>query len=149
MNVHYKSHIDRLTGDTVLKFYDMDKSSEIIGETRIEFIKDERYWTGRMTDELDNFDPDEFDGLEIKNGAYVEYLVIYNEYRGKGYFKHVMDCLIDFLRINIGQESCAILRASSENENIPNEKLVQLYERYGFYVLYDAGKDGVFMVFEY
>ena len=53
---------------------------------------------------------------------------------------------MDFINEIISDGSSVVLRAYSENSNITDDKLAEIYSRYGFVEIQDTDDDGIIMV---
>lgn len=53
---------------------------------------------------------------------------------------------MNFINKIISDDSSVVLRAYSENSNITDDKLAEIYSRYGFVEIQDTDDDGIIMV---
>ena len=68
----------------------------------------------------------------MKGGFYIQDLWINRPFRGNGYFMNMMSQVMKFIDLNKDEYACTVLRAYSENPDVPNEKLSEIYQRFGF-----------------
>lgn len=141
------SHND-YTGDVELQFFD---SNILIGNAEIELIERGDNFLRMMSDSVSDFDEDNFDSDELDNSFYIQDIYVEKKYRNKGYFKEIMPLILSEIdkiakKEFLTRDYSVILRAYAEDDNVPNEKLVELYSRYGFCEIQKTEEDGVIML---
>lgn len=136
------------TGDVLLHFFD---SNILIGNAEIELIERGDTFLRMMSDSVSDFDEDNFDGDELDKSFYIQDIYVEKKYRNKGYFKEIMPLILSEIDKIAKKEFSTrdysiMLRAYAEDDNVPNEKLVELYSRYGFCEIQETEEDGVIML---
>lgn len=136
------------TGDVLLHFFD---SNILIGNAEIELIERGDTFLSMMLDSVSDFDEDNFDSDELDKSFYIQDIYVEKKYRNKGYFKEIMPLILSEIDKIAKKEFSTrdysiMLRAYAEDDNVPNEKLVELYSRYGFCEIQETEEDGVIML---
>lgn len=136
------------TGDVLLHFFD---SNILIGNAEIELIERGDTFLRMMSDSVSDFDEDNFDGDELDKSFYIQDIYVEKKYRNKGYFKEIMPLILSEIDKIAKKEFSTrdysiMLRAYAEDDNVPNEKLVELYSRYGFCEIQETEEDGIIML---
>ena len=98
-----------------------------------------------MSDSILDLDESIFYGEQLKGGFYIQDLWINRPFRGNGYFMNMMSQVMKFIDLNKDEYACTVLRAYSENTNVPNEKLSEIYQRFGFSEEQETEDDGIIM----
>lgn len=146
--INVKISNNEYTGDVVLHFFD---SNILIGNAEIELIERGDNFLRMMSDSVSDFDEDNFDGDELDKSFYIQDIYVEKKYRNKGYFKEIMPIILSEID-NIAKKEfltrdySVMLRAYAEDDNVPNEKLVELYSRYGFCEIQETEEDGIIML---
>ena len=135
--------IDDNTNDVILGFFDGD---EYIGGADIEPIRYGEKLLDELNDSIDDFDGRALRRHKLDGGAYLQDIWIERKHRGNGYFSEMLKMTMDFIDNIISDGSSVVLRAYSENPNITDDKLSEIYSRYGFVEIQDTDDDGIIMV---
>lgn len=135
--------IDDLTKDIILTFY---IGKDEIGTARLEYIKNQYKFIDQMSDSISDLNGSIFYGEQLKGGFYIQDLWINRPFRGNGYFMNMLSQVMKFIDLNKDEYACTVLRAYSENPNVPNEKLSEIYKRFGFYAVQKTEDDGIIMI---
>lgn len=146
--VNVKISNNEYTGDVVLHFFD---SNILIGNAEIELIERGDNFLRMMSDSVSDFDEDNFDSDELDKSFYIQDIYVEKKYRNKGYFKEIMPLILSEIDKIAKKEFSTrdyyiMLRAYAEDDNVPNEKLVELYSRYGFCEIQKTEEDGIIML---
>lgn len=146
--VNVKISNNEYTGDVVLHFFD---SNILIGNAEIELIERGDNFLRMMSDFVSDFDEDNFDSDELDKSFYIQDIYVEKKYRNKGYFKEIMPLILSEIDKIAKKEFSTrdyyiMLRAYAEDDNVPNEKLVELYSRYGFCEIQKTEEDGIIML---
>lgn len=146
--VNVKISNNEYTGDVVLHFFD---SNILIGNAEIELIERGDNFLRMMSDSVSDFDEDNFDSDELDKSFYIQDIYVEKKYRNKGYFKEIMPLILSEIdkiakKEFSTREYYIMLRAYAEDDNVPNEKLVELYSRYGFCEIQKTEEDGIIML---
>ena len=146
--VNVKISNNEYTGDVELHFFD---SNILIGNAEIELIERGDNFLRMMSDSVSDFDEDNFDSDELDKSFYIQDIYVEKKYRNKGYFKEIMPLILSEIdkiakKEFLTRDYCIMLRAYAEDDNVPNEKLVELYSRYGFCEIQKTEEDGIIML---
>ena len=135
--------IDDNTNDVILGFFDDDA---YIGGADIEPIRYGEKLLDELNDSIDDFDGRALRRHKLDGGAYLQDIWIERKHRGNGYFSEMLKMTMDFIDNIISEGSSVVLRAYSENPNITDDKLAEIYSRYGFVEIQETDDDGIIMV---
>ena len=142
-DMRMEKSIDDLTNDIILTFY---IGKDEIGTAQLEYIKNQYKFIGQLSDSILDLDESIFYGEQLKGGFYIQDLWINRPFRGNGYFMNMMSQVMKFIDLNKDEYACTVLRAYSENPDVPNEKLSEIYQRFGFSEEQETEDDGIIMI---